>query len=269
MDIYVILYQIVHDRSLVATLERIEADMNAAIVDDSVEDIELLCSYLSQYSQEHKIHIYIERFTDADAFLDAVCATAYQLVFLDIYMEGMTGIQVAEQIQAKDPRCQIIFTTVSAEHAPTAFRMHVLDYLVKPYGYAYLEDALDHYGISVSRLSYYIELKEGRERTRIPISDIVYTDYSNHYIQVHTVSCVIRSYMSFGDFYPMLAPYPNFLWCYRNCMVNMDFIESYIDRDFILKNGESIPITASRKREVLQTYADYIFDSRSQKRRKV
>ncbi len=47
-------------------------------------------------------------------------------------------------------------------------------------------------------------------------------------------------------------------------MVNMDFIESYMDRDFILKNGESIPITAARKREILQTYADYIFDAHTQ-----
>lgn len=245
--------------------------MNAAIVDDSVEDIELLCSYLSRYSQENKIHIYVEKFTDADTFLNAVCDTAYHLVFLDIYLECMTGIQVAKKIQIKDPRCQIIFTTVSGEHAPAAFRLHVLDYLVKPYGYIYLKDALDNYGSSVSRMAHYIELKEGRERTRVPISDIIYTDYSNHYIQVHTVSCVIRSHLSFKDFYPMLSPYPNFLWCYRNCTVNMDFIESYIDRDFILKNGESIPIAAARKREILQTYADYIFDDLTQtgKRRRV
>lgn len=241
--------------------------MNAAIVDDQAEDIELLCSYLSRYSQEHKTHIYIQKFTDADTFLKTVCRTAYHLVFLDIYMECMTGIQVAKKIQTKDPRCQIIFTTVSPEHAPTAFRLHVLDYLVKPYGYAYLKDALDNYGASVSRLAHYIELKEGRERTRVPVADIIYTDYSNHYIQVHTTSCVIRTHMSFSDFYPMLSSYPNFLWCYRNCMVNMDHIETYIDRDFILKNGESLPIAAARKREVLQTYADYIFDSHAQNRR--
>ena len=52
-------------------------------------------------------------------------------------------------------------------------------------------------------------------------------------------------------------------------MVNMDFIASYIDRDFILKNGETIPIAAARRREILQTYADYIFDSHAQEGRRV
>lgn len=48
-------------------------------------------------------------------------------------------------------------------------------------------------------------------------------------------------------------------------MVNMDFIESYTDRAFLLKNRECIPIAAARKREILQTYADYIFDSHTEK----
>ena len=68
------------------------ADMNAAIVDDQAEDIELLCSYLSRYSQEHKTHIYIKKFTDADTFLKTVCRTAYHLVFLDNILECQKGI---------------------------------------------------------------------------------------------------------------------------------------------------------------------------------
>ena len=239
--------------------------MNAAIVDDSAEDIELLCSYLSRYSREHNVYMHVEKFTDEDAFLFVVVGTVYQLVFLDIYLKRTTGLQIAKKVQKRDPRCQIIFTTISGEHAPVAFRLHVLDYLVKPYGYLYLKDALDHFESSVSRLAHYIELKEGRDWTRVPVSDIIYTDYSNHYIQVHTGSCVIRSHMSFHDFCPMLSSYPNFLWCYRNCMVNMDFVESYTDRAFLLKNQECIPIAAARRREVLQTYADYIFDSHAKK----
>lgn len=66
--------------------------------------------------------------------------------------------------------------------------------------------------------------------------------------------------MSFADFSPMLEPYPQFLWCYRNCMVNMDYIKSMDDKDFILKNDERIPISRARKSEVRQAYANYVFD---------
>ena len=96
--------------------------------------------------------------------------------------------------------------------------------------------------------------------TRILITDIIYVDYHNHYIQVHTDSRVIRSYMSFGEFSPMLSPYRQFLWCYRNCMVNMDYVDTWEDHDFILKNGERLPIFKSQRKEILQAYANYIFD---------
>lgn len=131
---------------------------------------------------------------------------------------------------------------------------------MKPYTYAQFEDALDRYENTVNKFTHYIELKEGYLMTRILISDIMYVDYHNHYIQVHTPSKVVRSYMFFAAFSPMLSPYKQFLWCYRNCMVNMDYIDTWEGNDFILKNGERLLISKSQKREIIQAYANYIFD---------
>ena len=234
--------------------------MTTALVDDSGNDIELLRRDLSRYCNEHNIHMNIESFSEGTAFLKSLRHTVYDLVFLDIYMGHTTGIQLARRVQEADPKCQIIFTTVSREHAVSAYRVHALDDLVKPYCYADLSDALDRFEQIAARFARYIELKEGRYYTRVLVSDIVYTDYSNHYIQVHTTDCVIRSHMSFDAFLPMLAPYANFLHCCRNCMVNMDYIESFGQKEFLLKNGERIQIAAARRRDAVQKYADYIFD---------
>lgn len=234
--------------------------MTTALVDDSGSDIELLHRDLSRYCQEHHIHMNIETFSDGTSLFKSMRYTAYDLVFLDIYMKHTTGIQIAEKIRKLDPKCQIIFITVSEEHAVSAYRVHALDYLVKPYSYADLTDALERFKQVADRFTRYIELKEGRYYTRVLLSDILYTDYSNHYIQVHTADCIIRSYMSFDAFYPMLSPYTNFLWCCRNCMVNMDHIESFGQKEFLLKNGERIQIAAARRQEIVQKYADYIFD---------
>lgn len=234
--------------------------MTVALVDDSSSDLEILNRDLSRYCHEHHVYMNIESFTEGTAFLKAMRHTTYDLVFLDIYMGDTTGISAAERIRKADPKCQIIFITVSRDHAVGAYRIHALDYLVKPYPYEDLEDAMERFEQTAGRFAHYIELKEGRYYTRVLISDIIYTDYSNHYIQVHTNGCVVRSYMSFEAFFPMLAPYSNFLWCCRNCMVNMDYIESFGQKEFLLKNGERIPIAVARRRETVQRYADYIFD---------
>lgn len=234
--------------------------MTAAIVDDLIKDIQVLEEYLNNYCQEHKVHIQVHRFTSESAFLQSLDQTEYSLVFLDIYMQNETGIRLAQQVRRTFPRCQVIFTTASKEHALEAFRVRALDYLVKPYTYDELADAMKRFEETAEKFIHYIEVKEGRYQTRILIDDIVYTDYSNHYIQIHTTSCVVRSYMSFADFAPMLESYPQFLWCYRNCLVNMDHIESLEDRDFLMKNRERVPISKARKNEVTQAYADYLFD---------
>ena len=234
--------------------------MTIAIVDDSSKDLSLLYEYICRYCSEHKIHVQVKEFTNEGTFLRTLKTEQYSLVFLDIFMQSLNGIQIAKEIKKLNPKCQIIFSTSSREHAVKAFRLHALDYLVKPYTYAQLEDALNRFEKVAAKFAHYIELKEGRYQTRILITDIMYVDYHNHYIQVHTTSSVIRSYMSFGEFSPLLAPYGQFLWCYRNCMVNMDYVESWDDNDFILKNGEHLPISKSKKREIIQAYANYIFD---------
>ncbi len=235
--------------------------MIIALVDDSSTDLETLYGHLCRYCNENRVHSHIEKFTDELCFLKSMEKTTYNLVFLDIYLQHTTGIQIAKKIQELDSRCQIIFTTNSTEHAIKAFRLHVLDYLVKPYTYTCLRDTMEHYEVVADKFKHYIELKEGRRQTRILVSDIIYTDYHNHYIQVHTNSCVIRSYMSFNDLLPLLSPYPQFLWCYRNCMINMDYVDYYDSKDFALKNGERLPISKARKQEIIQTYSDYIFDN--------
>ena len=217
--------------------------MHTAIIDDSQTDLQYLYENISRYCTEHKVHMQIDQFDNEQKFLYSVKEKNYDLVILDIYMKRITGDRLAQFIREQRPDCQIIFTTASREHAVGAFKVRALDYLVKPYTYEELENALDRFEEVYDKFLHYIELKEGRQYTRILITDIMYVDYHNHYIQVHTTSNVVRSYMPFDKFAPSLQPYCQFLWCYRNCMVNMDYIVSVEDRDFVLTDGKRIPIS--------------------------
>lgn len=234
--------------------------MTIALIDDCPKDLALLFEYVCRYCNEHKIHALVKQFLHEKEFESTLGTERYDLVFLDIFMQASSGILIAKNLKKQNPGCQIVFSTSSKEHAIKAFRLHALDYLLKPYTYAQFEDALCRFENIAGKINHYIELKEGRFHTRILIADIMYVDFHNHYIQVHTPLKVIRSYMSFGAFTPMLSQYGQFLWCYRNCMVNMDYIDTWEGNDFILKNKERIPIYRSQKKEIIQAYANYIFD---------
>lgn len=234
--------------------------MNIAIVDDNKTDQDELTGYLTKYCNDNQFHCKIITYQNGPDFLAALDSESFDLIFLDIYMNGENGIQIAEKIRLHNSNVLIIFSTTSRSHAVEGFRVRAFDYLVKPYTYDRLEETMNHCSRTLTKQAHYIEVKEGRFYTKILLDDIIYVDYYNHYIQIHTCSRIIRSYMPFSAFAPMLTCYPQFLTCYRNCLVNMDKIESQDDKDFIMVTGERVPISRGMKNEVRQAYADYVFN---------
>ena len=130
--------------------------------------------------------------------------------------------------------------------------------MVKPIRYDKFSQTMEYF-LSVSRRkqSHYIEVKESRIMLKIPIDSILYTDYSNHYIQIHLPDKTVRTYMRFEDFSGMLLMYSQFICCYRNCIINMDKVFSMEKSEFILTTGEHLPITRTMRSQIHQQYADY------------
>ena len=232
--------------------------MQIAIVDDLKSERDLLSSYLVRYCNENSISLNLVKFTCGEEIL-AAKTTSFDIIFLDIYMPGLSGIETASEIRKLDANCLLVFSTTSSDFAVKSFRVRAFDYLVKPYKYEQLAEIMTLAEKALNKSSRYIEVKESREMVKILIRDILYADYDNHYIQIHTKENIIKTYLSFQDFSPLLLKYPQFLNCYRNCIINMDSVDSLHDNDFVLTNGERLPITREKRLEIRQLYADYAF----------
>lgn len=232
--------------------------LQIAIVDDLREERLRLESCLERYCSENKLSFTVSSFAGGEQFL-ALPAGSFDLVFLDIYMSGLTGMETAKLFRQKDDRALLVFVTTSSDFAVDSFRVRAFDYLLKPYSYEQFAEIMSLCEKALAKSVRYIEVKESRELIKIPIRDILYTDYDNHYIQIHTSERVVRTYASFAEFAPQLLDYPQFLNCYRNCIVNMDKVASLIENDFVLENGERVPITRDKRTELKQLFADYAF----------
>lgn len=81
--------------------------------------------------------------TNGEEALVLLDSLDYDLVFLDIRMPGLTGLQVAEQLRGKPHAPQVIFTTAYPDHAVEAFDLAAVDYLVKPFDAARLQRAVE------------------------------------------------------------------------------------------------------------------------------
>lgn len=233
--------------------------MDIAIIEDSGQELSLLERYLQTYLSNRQVYRVIDTYTSGDAFLENWPTKSYDLVFLDILMDGVSGIEVARKIRETDSECLLIFISSSKEYALQGFEVRAFDYLLKPLSEERFRKTMDLCQNELAKHIRYIEVKESRTLVKIPLDEIIYTDYYNHYIQIHTSARLIRSYQQFDVFSPLLLCYPQFLCCYRNCIVNMDHVSSVDKHDFIMENGERVPITRGNRNAIYQQYADYQF----------
>ena len=233
--------------------------MNIAIIEDSGQELSLLERCLQSYLSSRQVYRVIDTYTSGEAFLENWPSKYYDLVFMNILMEGISGIEVARKIRETDSECLLIFISSSKEYALQGFEVRAFDYLLKPLSEERFQKTMDLCQNELAKHIRYIEVKESRTLVKIPLNEIIYTDYYNHYIQIHTAARLIRSYQQFDVFSPLLLCYPQFLCCYRNCIVNMDHVDSVDKHDFVMENGERVPITRGNRNSIYQQYADYQF----------
>lgn len=233
--------------------------MHIAVIDDSQQEREELFQYMNTYFSHNPLYRQVDCFECGEDFLSRWANEIFDLVFIDIYLQGIDGIKIAEKIRETNQECLIIFTTSSEDFAVKGFELRAFDYLVKPFSYEQFERSMDFCDKELRKRGRFIEVKESRTMVKIRLEDIVFTDYFNHYIQIHTKKRVVKSYMRFEIFSPLLLCYPQFLCCYRNCIVNMDKVVSLEKNDFIMETEERVPITRNNRQAIHQKYADYQF----------
>ena len=238
--------------------------MNIAIIEDSGQELSLLERCLQSYLSSRQVYRVIDTYTSGEAFLENWPSKSYDLIFLDILMEGISGIEVARKIRETDSECLLIFISSSKEYALQGFEVRAFDYLLKPLSEERFQKTMDLCQNELAKHIRYIEVKESRTLVKIPLNEIIYTDYYNHYIQIHTGARLIRSYQQFDVFSPLLLCYPQFLCCYRNCIVNMDHIEKSTDEGFVMDNQELVTVRKRGSNAIKKAYLEYLFSSDSE-----
>ena len=235
--------------------------MNIAVIDDSIDEARQLAGFISAYCSDTHTCQQTTIFNTAADFLRCWQRGSFDLIFIDIFLRNETsGIRIAERVRRDDDSCTIVFTTSSTDFALKGYEVRALDYMLKPLRYGKFCQTMDYFrSVSQRKRSHYIEVKESRIMVKLPVDDILYTDYSNHYIQIHLQDRLVRTYMRFHDFSSLLLCYPQFICCYRNCIINMDKVTSLEKAEFVLNTGEHLPITRTLRPQIHQHYADYQF----------
>lgn len=244
--------------------------MYIAIVDDLQPDRERLQKMLWEDCSAHEMEAEFLLYESGEAFLAEYRAGVFGAVFLDVLMDGMSGIQVAEKIREVESRLPIIITTTEPDFAVEGFAVHVMDFLVKPIEpkrLAWCMRELREY----ASVPAYVEVRAISRRGNsiqkmIALDEIIYVQSDGHNVIIHTVSEDVRTRAAFQEFLLLLPKSGRFFECSRGLVVNLSQAKN-VDEDsciILMKDGERLPCAMRRQAATRQALMDYTF-SRTRK----
>ncbi len=238
--------------------------MNIAIIDDVPDEIKEVTALLKQYAALNQIEIEIDRFSCAESFLEKYRPLLFTVIFMDIYMEGMTGIEAAERIRKTDRSVALIFLTTSEEHRADAFHYHAYDYLTKPVQ----KDSLFRTMDDLLRIQTEIGeqkflFSSNRREYSLPYSEItcIRTESNgSNYLEIMDFSGnTYRTRMTFSSVSRQLMEDSRFILLQSCVLVNLEHIAMLKENCAVLVGGEQLPFSSRKAKEIRHVWQNFMF----------
>jgi len=232
---------------------------SCVIVDDEVYALEGLKEYLMEIPKLEIRHTFT---SSVDALKSLGNGDKIDLVFMDINMPEISGIELSRKIRAKVDK--LIFTTGHTQYAYEAFDLDADAYLLKPYSLSkfitvmqkvlpnlFAEEKTYVQSISGEEF-FFVNSKEDKSKLiRVDYKDIVAIESKLNYVQISTTSKNIFTYMTLGELAKKLSSRPSFIQAQRSFILNKGHIESIKGNTITMFNSLSIKVGDSYKKNFI------------------
>lgn len=230
--------------------------VKVTIADDEKQAREQLEKFFFQLSLALKEEIQVQSFSSGEELIKEYDYSA-DIICLDIQMQGQDGIQTAKKIREKDEQVILIFVTNMAQLAIEGYAVRALDFIIKPISYYSFELKMQNVVRSVMNKktkTLVFNYENGIEK--ISCEDIYYIEVEGHYISCYTVEGVLRQKTSLKELEEKLEGL-SFKRCNHCYLVNLKHVKS-VRKEEILVGGDWLKISRPRKKEFLQSLANYM-----------
>lgn len=223
--------------------------MKAIAIDDEPIALEIVKSHASKVPFLNLT----AAFTDAFQALEYLQKQEIDLVFLDIKMPDISGIELFNSLRNKP---LLIFTTAYSEHAVTSFEMDAVDYLLKPFSLARFikacNKAYELYNYRHSdEASGYLFVKSGYDQFKVFYNEILYLEATGNYVTFVLKGKKILSRSTFLEATSLL-PNNAFVRVHRSYIIAVDKIEK-VERNHVVINNIMIPVSDSYRQDLNNT----------------
>ena len=231
--------------------------MNIAVCDDDLKTR----GQLSGLIKDHFPEGIVRCFSGSEELLND--GKFYDICFLDIEMETVSGIELAKRIrkyqEVSPKRSIIIFVTAYSEYVEDAFDVNAFHYLLKPIKESKFREVLRR---AINETRYveeqrkkFIIIKDGDKRKKLMLDGIQYIESSDRKVIIHMDEGTAETYAKMYDLEKELGE--SFFRCHRGYIVNLEKVTSYSVNSIKVLNGDTIMIAEKKYTDFVRAYLKY------------
>lgn len=225
------------------------------LCDDEAYVRDQLMEYLYQAETILGEHFAVTVCSSGEELLEL--ASNADIIFLDIQMGDLSGMDAARILRARNQNACLIFITSLVEYALEGYQVHAFGFLKKPVNFGtflqQLEDALTsvkaRHGVTLT-------FQNGSDIARIPSEEICYIEVMGHSVIVHCLNDIRRYPASLGPLAEQLGEY-GFFRCHKSYLVHFKYVRRVLPAMALMADGSQVPISKHRHREFLTALACY------------
>ena len=213
----------------------------------AIDDEPLALTIIENHANRIPFLEITRQFTSALKALEFLRSESVDLIFLDINMPDISGIEFLKSLTTKP---EIIMTTAYSEFAVESYELNVTDYLLKPFEFERFLTAVNKVKtVAANDAEPYIFIKSGYEHIRVELQHLKYIKAEGNYVAFYSDKEKILTRMKFADA-EILLPSHTFIKVHRSFVINKNYVIK-VEKHQVHIENETIPLSQTYYQNII------------------
>lgn len=236
--------------------------MKIAICEDNASEREALAAQLTTLAQRRRLDAEVLAYDSGESLLAAGKKHRFSIVFIDIYLPGMNGMEAALKLRKSGSRAALVFTTVTRDFLAQSYSVWAVHYLVKPLVENEIDEAFSRALTVAADEEKTLEITVAYHHEYIPYSHIRYIEAQGRQCRIHTGTGIHAPYTSITELMEQLVD-ERFVCCHRSYIVNLEHVIGMQKDKLAVRGDVLVPVRRGEAAAMRERFESYRFGKTS------